>query len=208
VPGGFLAHQISALSLSQSDHERRIYHVSAQENAIEATVRDDAFDFDAIFHIHYEHIARAVARVVRDPARAEEIAAETFWKFWRTPKAAQSGQAGGWLYRTAVRMALDHLKKEGRRMRHESQRANRQPADTPEEMHTATEERDRVRVVLASLDTRQAELLLLRSNDLSYAEVAAALDLNPSSVGTLISRAQQAFRKEYMNRYGEPTHER
>jgi RNA polymerase sigma-70 factor (ECF subfamily) len=62
--------------------------------------------------------------------------------------------------------------------------------------------------VLASLDARQAELLLLRSNELSYAEVAAALELNPSSVGTLISRAQQAFRKEYVGRYGEPNYER
>jgi RNA polymerase sigma-70 factor, ECF subfamily len=184
-----------------------MYYVSAPGNTIEATIPNGALDFEAIFHLHYEHIARAIARVVRDRARAEEIAAETFWKFWRTPKAAQSGQAGGWLYRTAIRMALDELKKEGRRIRRESRRANTQPADTPEEMHAATEERDRVRMILASLDKRQAELLLLRSNDLSYLEIAAVLDLNPSSVGTLISRAQQVFRKEYVNRYGEPTHE-
>jgi RNA polymerase sigma-70 factor (ECF subfamily) len=85
---------------------------------------------------------------------------------------------------------------------------NGQSPTTPEEAHAAEEERDRVRVVLAFLDARQAELLLLRSNDLSYAEVATALDLNPASVGTLISRAQQAFRKEYVTRYGEPNNER
>jgi RNA polymerase sigma-70 factor (ECF subfamily) len=34
-------------------------------------------------------------------------------------------------------------------------------------------------------------------------ELAAALELNPASVGTLISRAQQAFRKEFIQRYGE-----
>jgi RNA polymerase sigma-70 factor (ECF subfamily) len=45
--------------------------------------------------------------------------------------------------------------------------------------------------------------LLLRSNGLSYEEVANALELNPASVGTLLSRAQQAFRKEYIKRYGE-----
>jgi RNA polymerase sigma-70 factor, ECF subfamily len=33
--------------------------------------------------------------------------------------------------------------------------------------------------------------------------LAAALKLNPASVGTLLSRAQQAFRKEYIQRYGE-----
>ncbi len=57
--------------------------------------------------------------------------------------------------------------------------------------------------MLAGLDPRQAELLLLRSSGLSYNEVAAALELNPASVGTLIARAQQAFRKEYIRQYGE-----
>jgi RNA polymerase sigma-70 factor (ECF subfamily) len=182
--------------------------VNAPDKAIEAAIPEDAFDFETFFHVHYERIARAVVRVVRDPARAEEIAVEAFWKLWRSPKIAQGSQAGGWLYRTAARMALDELRKESRRIRHESQPVNRQPHPTPEEAHAATEERDRVRLVLASLDLRQAELLLLRSNDLSYAEVAAALDLSPSSVGTLISRAQQAFRKEYVKQYGEPNYER
>ena len=46
-------------------------------------------------------------------------------------------------------------------------------------------------------------MLLLRSEDLSYEELASALDLNPASVGTLLSRAQEAFRKEYIEKYGE-----
>ena len=178
--------------------------MNAPENATEAAVPGNAFDFETFFQVHYEQIARVIVRVVRDPARAEEIAVEAFWKLWRNPKATQGGQPGGWLYRTAVRMALDELRKEARRIRHESRQTNRPPTPTPEEAHAAAEQRDRVRLVLASLDARQAELLLLRSNDLSYAEVAAALDLNPSSVGTLISRAQQAFRKEYVTQYGEP----
>jgi RNA polymerase sigma-70 factor (ECF subfamily) len=182
--------------------------VNAPGNLIETVATHDAFDFESLFHVHYERIARVIVRVVRDPARAEEIAVDSFWKLWRNPKAAQSPGAGGWLYRTAVRMALDELRRESRRIRRESQSVNLQPAQTPEEVHGLTQARDRVRLVLASLHPREAELLLLRSNDLSYAEVAAALDLNPSSVGTLISRAQQAFRKEYVNQYGEPNCER
>ena len=53
------------------------------------------------------------------------------------------------------------------------------------------------------IDPRQAELLLLRSHGLSYDELASALDLNPVSIGTLLSRAQHAFRKEYVKRYGQ-----
>ena len=57
--------------------------------------------------------------------------------------------------------------------------------------------------MLAVIDRRQAELLLLRSQDLSYEEVASTLEMNPASIGTLLSRAQNAFRKEYIKRYGE-----
>ncbi len=183
--------------------------MNAPGKAIEAADLDDGCNFETLFHVHYERIARVIVRVVRDPARAEEIAVEVFWKLWRNPKVSSGGQAGGWLYRTAARMALDELRKQARRIRHEGQSATwHPPPQTPAVVHAVSEERDRIRLVLASLDAKQAELLLLRGNDLSYGEVAAALDLNPSSVGTLISRAQAAFRKEYVKQYGEPNYER
>jgi RNA polymerase sigma-70 factor (ECF subfamily) len=183
--------------------------VNAPRKANEAEGLDKSDDFETLFHVHYERIARVIVRVVRDPARAEEIAVEVFWKLWRNPKACSGGQAGGWLYRTAVRMALDELRKQARRIRHEGQSATwRPPPQTPADVHAVSEERDRIRLVLASLDAKQAGLLLLRSNDLSYGEVVAALDLNPTSVGTLLSRAQAAFRKEYVKHYGEPNYER
>jgi RNA polymerase sigma-70 factor (ECF subfamily) len=73
---------------------------------------------------------------------------------------------------------------------------------TPEDVRSAAEEQERVRLVLAVIEPRQAELLVLRSHDLSYDELAAALELNPASIGTVLSRAQDAFRKEYIKRYG------
>jgi RNA polymerase sigma-70 factor (ECF subfamily) len=66
-------------------------------------------------------------------------------------------------------------------------------------------EQQRVRTVLAALPRRDAEVLLLRSEDLRYQEIATALVLNPNSVGILVSRAQDAFRKEYGKRYGNET---
>ena len=82
-------------------------------------------------------------------------------------------------------------------------RMRRPPSRTPKRRHAAEQEREQVRRVLAALDPRDAELLLLRSHGLSYEELAAAIDVKPTSIGTLISRAQQAFRKEYVKQYGE-----
>ncbi len=164
--------------------------------------RENSFDFEAFFLTHYERIARAVARVVGDPARAEDLALEAFWKLWRNP-GAHDERAAGWLYRTALRLGLNELRRNGRRARYEGM-AEPAPAPlTPEQAHAAAEERRQVRLTLASLDARQAELLLLRSAGLSYSEIASSLDLNSASVGTLLSRAQQAFRKEYLRQYGQ-----
>lgn len=182
--------------------------MNARNSAVEdrVTSSDRKGDFEDFFRSHYERIARAVARVVGDPASAEDLAVEAFWKLWCTPQA-QGEKAGGWVYRTALRLGLNELRNNARRHHYES-RSGHAPGEgrtsfTPEEAHAAAEEREQVRLVLAALDPRQAELLLLRSNGLSYEEVASAAEVNPVSVGTLISRAQQAFRKEYVRRYGQ-----
>jgi RNA polymerase sigma-70 factor, ECF subfamily len=162
-----------------------------------------AVEFEQVFHLHYNRVARTIARLVRDPARAEELAVEVFWKLWKKPEAIGE-DVGGWLYRTAVRGALYDLRREVRRARYHRLFPFLSGPATPEETHAAAEECAHVRAVLATMNARQAELLLLRHDGLSYQEVADTLGLNPASVGTLLSRAQQAFRKEYLKVYGRP----
>jgi RNA polymerase sigma-70 factor, ECF subfamily len=164
-------------------------------------VTDQAFDFEATFRAQYDRVARVIARVVKDHARAEDLAVEVFLKFWRSPRA-HSENAEGWLYRTAVRQGLDELRHRARRSRYERLLGFGRPVPTPEDVRTAAEEQERIRVVLAEIEPRQAELLVLRSHGLSYDELAAALELKPVSIGTLLGRAQDAFRKEYIKRYG------
>jgi RNA polymerase sigma-70 factor, ECF subfamily len=177
--------------------------VNAPSEAVAETQAGEApFDLDTIFRAQYERIARVIARVVRDHARAEELAVEVFLKLSRNPQA-QGEKAEGWLYRVAVRTGLDELRRQTRQTRYEGLLGFVRGTPTPEKIRAATEEQQKVRLVLSAIAPRQAELLLLRSHDLSYSEVASALDLNPASIGTLLSRAQHAFRKEYIKRYGE-----
>jgi len=158
---------------------------------------------DGIFRAHYERIARVIGRVIHDQARAEEVAVEVFLKWWRNPRV-QGEHAEGWLYRTAVRKALDELRNQTRRNRLERFLGlARESPPTPEHLYAASIEQQRVRTVLGALKPRDAELLLLRSQDLTYQQIAASLALNPNYVGSLISRAQAAFRKEYLKRYGK-----
>jgi len=163
-------------------------------------------ELEIIFRSQYKRVARIIARVIKDPARAEELAVDVFVKWSRRP-VASGPQAEAWLYRTAVRLGLDELRRHTRRSWYEGLAAivpGARSAATPEDIRASSEEQDRVRRTLGAMPSRQAALLVLRSDDFSYAELAATLKLNPNSIGTLLSRAQQAFRKEYIRRYGEP----
>jgi RNA polymerase sigma-70 factor (ECF subfamily) len=160
-----------------------------------------SFDFEGVFRAEYSGIARLIARIVGESGRAEELAAEVFWKLSRTARA-QGANSSGWLYRTATRMALDELRKQLRRKKYEGLLSPKQTSRTPEDIHLEKEEQGRVRRVLARLKKSQAQLLVLRSNGWTYEQIALALEVNPASTGTLLRRAEEAFRKEYVRRYG------
>lgn len=173
---------------------------AVSDAAVEMKPNEARFDLDTVFHAQYTRIARVIASVIRDPARAEEIAVEVFLRWSRNPRA-QGECAEGWLYRVAVRMARNELRRRTRRTRYESLFDFVRRTPTPEELLAARQEQRKIDVVLSVIEPRHAELLALRSNGLTYDELAAALELNPASVGTFIVRAQQAFRKEYVKRY-------
>src|SRR5262249_52379338 len=108
------------------------------------------------------------------------------------------------LYRASVRKALDELRSQTRRKRFERLAGFARPSPpTPEHLYAASAEQQRVRAVLGALKPRDAELLLLRSEELTYQEIAVSLALKPNYIGSLISRAEEAFRKEYVKRYGK-----
>jgi RNA polymerase sigma-70 factor (ECF subfamily) len=160
-------------------------------------------DFDELFAGFYRRLARLLYRVTGDTARAEEVASEAFWRLYAKPPAARTNLEG-WLYRTGLRLALDQLRKDRRRARYEALASVFGLAPGPHQLLEQNEERARVRQVLGALRVEQVGLILLRAEGLTYAETAAALQLNPASVGSLLARAEQAFRKEYVRRYGQP----
>ena len=196
----------SRLYLSQFADEKRYEDVNMLSNTADATedtpTREARFDLDATFRAHYPRITRVIARVVKDPARAEELAVDVFVRLWREPKAHGS-QTPGWLYRAAVRHGLDELRRVTRRARYEPLLRLAGGGSSPEEAAATDQERGRVRLTLLALRRERAMLLVLRGHGLSYDELADAAGVTPSSVGTLLRRAREAFRKEYISRYGD-----
>jgi len=190
--------------LSHFTRANRSDYMKAGQPLVEMTEHSAQLDFSELFHTHFVRIARVIARVVQDQARAEELASEVFWKFWCNPEV-QGGNPAGWLYRTGVRMGLDELRRQSRRRRYEKLLVLIGTAKSPEHLLSEGQEQQQVRQVLSALKVRDSSLLVLQSEGLSYLKMAEILHLNETSIGTLLRRAQQAFRKEYVRRHGERT---
>ncbi len=102
-----------------------------------------------------------------------------------------------------MRQGLDALRRVTRRERYEPLLRLADGGSSPEEAAPADQERGRVRLTLLSLRRERAMLLVLRDQGLSYDELADTAGVTPSSVGTLLRRAREGFRKEYISRYGD-----
>jgi len=151
-------------------------------------------DLEEVFCDTYPRVVAVAARVLGSRDQAEDVAQEVFLAFGRS--SVPAAEAMRWLSVAAAHTALNHLRSGRRRSaREEAAVSDAAFPDVADAVVTSDEHR-RVRAALARLPRRQAVALVLRHSGLSYAEVAAALDLSPSSVGTIVRRAESALRNE------------
>lgn len=156
--------------------------------------------FELLFTRHYQRVYRLLYNLVRCREQAEDLAQETFLALYHSPPCpGDHGGVGAWLCRVALNRGYNALRSE-RRARQRAAAVGEmvqgsQAADDPHTDVTRAEERARVRALLDQLPERQSKLLLLRYAGFSYGEIAAALNVAPGSVGTLLARAERAFGK-------------
>jgi RNA polymerase sigma-70 factor (ECF subfamily) len=159
------------------------------------------------FQEHYDRLVGILTRLTGDRGRAEEFAAEAFWKLSTRPALFRpDGNLAGWLYRTAMNLGLDMIRANSRHKRREqaaqvSEISNLQRAGALDEI-LLEEKRKHVRAVLCALKPAQTRLLLLRSTGMTYKEISEFLRLKPGSIGTLLARAEAEFEKKYRAWYG------
>jgi len=157
--------------------------------------------FESAFQEHWRRVYQVIYRLIGNSAEAEDLAVEAFWRLHSQMSVDRKPVTPGWLYRVAVNLGLNSLRASRRRSRYEDAAAQwtteTRAGGDPLELAARTEERNRVRSVLARLKPRSARLLILRHSGLSYAELASALDIPVASVGSLLARAEKEFEKCY-----------
>jgi RNA polymerase sigma-70 factor (ECF subfamily) len=175
---------------------------------LERAAQGDEASFEALFYRHYDHVYGLLFRLVGNRTEAEDITQEVFLKLYRQPLGGRrEHNVKGWLYRVATNMGYNHIRSTKRRWGRDTHLVPdvTDAAQQPPEMAIQTEIRAAVRAALATLPERHTQLLLLRQMGMSYADLATACDIAPGSVGTLLSRAAQAFREAYEEESGAST---
>ena len=161
----------------------------------------DEADFRVIFLQHYARIVAILVRLLGDRSPAEEVANDAFWRLYHQPALQIDGNVGGWLYRTATNLGIDALRASGRRRQYEGTAGRLVEERTvagPLDDLLREEKCRRVRSVLASMKPAQSQLLILRNSGLSYKELADALNVKMSGIGTMLIRAEEEFRNRYL----------
>ena len=85
------------------------------EQLLERFTRGEIEAFEILFQRHQAEVYRWVVCLVRDPAAAEDLTLETFWRIYRAHARFDPERCfGAWARRIATNLALDHLAKAGR----------------------------------------------------------------------------------------------
>jgi RNA polymerase sigma-70 factor (ECF subfamily) len=168
----------------------------------------DQAAFEAAFRQHWPKVYGVIFRLVGERAEAEDLALEAFWRLYRrAPRLILDGNLGGWLYRVATNLGFNALRAQKRRGAYEQQAGKwtleNSAALDPSLEAERTEEREQVRTALGQMKPKAARLLVLRHSGLSYDELAEALKVTPSSIGSMLARAEEQFEEHYRRLEGD-----
>jgi RNA polymerase sigma factor (sigma-70 family) len=165
----------------------------------------DVNAFETLFWQYEKLVFRTAYLITGNREAAEDILQDVFTSVWRFRQTydPNKGKLTTWLHRITVNecsrkksrktSAVISLEQKGidlPEMKHQFQ---------PEETSITKEEYDRLLRAMEALDTKHRSVLVLRYfNDLSYREIAKALEI---PLGTVKSRLNQSLRylKEQMN---------
>lgn len=142
-------------------------------------------DIDVLYRAHAVRLVRLAAAITFDRDSAEEIVHDAFAGLQR--RSAVVGNAESYLHRSVINLALKVLRKRSLRDRYRPD--PRQPTGEPEI--------DETFAAILRLPTRQRAVVALRFwEDLSEAEIAAALGVPSGTVKSTLHRALRRLRKE------------
>lgn len=192
------------LAVSESSAQR--FTLQDPDVRLMLEVRDDsAAAFDELMLRYQNRLVTVLEHLVGRRDQAEDLAQEVFLRVYRARKRYVAGaKFSTWLYTIANHVAANSLRSRSRRPEvNLSSRPSESGANSLDKMAVAAsgamptrqmdkaELRDIVREALSGLSERQRMAVLLNKfEEMSYADIAATMEMSPQAVKSLLSRAR------------------
>lgn len=175
-------------------------------------VRDgNAAAFEELMRRYQNRLVTVLEHLVGKRGQAEDLAQEVFLRVYRARESYVPGSKfSTWLFTIANNVAANSLRSRGRRREVQvtsNDDDDREPATLEQLAQAASglmptrqldkaELRDVVRAALETLSERQRlAVLLCKFEEMSYADIAAAMDMSPKAIKSLLARARDNLRE-------------
>lgn len=173
------------------------------EELARAAAGGDEDAFAELVRLHEQKVYHLALKMCGNGEDASDVAQEAFLSAWRgLPNFRGEAGFATWLYRLTSNAAIDLLRRTRKQrgevsLDDEDTGIDPMDGDLPlQERAEASELREAVTAGLAELSEDHRQALVLREiQELSYEEIAAALDVDLGTVKSRIFRARGALRK-------------
>jgi RNA polymerase sigma-70 factor (ECF subfamily) len=171
----------------------------------ERAARGEEAAFEALVNAYQKRVYTLAFRMTHSREDAFDLSQEIFLRVYRAlPRFKAESSFSTWLYRLASNVCLDHVRKAARRreqpMSAWEEEGASQPVEwpdtrySPEMVYEKTELREAVAEAMDQLTPEHRIILTLRDIErLSYAEIAAALDMGEGTVKSRLARARASL---------------
>lgn len=187
----------SGFSIIQASNESEVLTDMLKIKKEERPVSD--VTFEDLFKQNYVYIVKQIVWIVKSQTIAEELAQEVFLQLYRNDWKSIE-HLPGWLIKSSTYVAYKYLRSEKRhqaRVDKTIQYHEVQHISSLDDDWIRKEEITKVQMVLSNMNERDRTILLMKFSGFQYEEIAEVLQIDISSIGTLLVRAKQKFRKIY-----------
>jgi RNA polymerase sigma factor (sigma-70 family) len=159
--------------------------------------------FEALFREFQGEVYRWIVRIVRDPAAAEELTIDTFWRISRAhARFDPSRSFGAWARRIATNVAIDYLKTAQAQKSQLNVGLSAELKQDPRAENPAIQRelRERTQLAFQQLPAKlRVVAALALIEDQPHSEIAGALNISAAAVKSRLFRAIRLLRKKLRN---------
>ena len=191
--------------------------MSVEAGLVRRCLAGDEKAYRELIELYQAQVYSLALRMVRRREDAEDVAQETFVRMFRALDRYDPGRPfGAWLMTIASRLCIDHIRR--RRVNPVSLTHHEPGSDEtweldvedpglgPDEITSRSEEERRSNELIQTLPPHYRVVVVLRhQQDLSYEEIAQALNLPLGTVKARIHRAREILKSRLEGPGGEPS---